>query len=401
MIGFSLTLSCFFSKIETDREMSMSTSIFQNVLTKLPNFDVNDYEDLYSEYPTDEDAFDIGKFDQGDCIPMPSNDLEDLETLDGEIFEDGAIEGGVRRHGLDILAFYKSYRTLNNKPFVGKWGIFYINRGIQHISRMIESEFPKNGYSRKIAIDFLWHHEIYHAKFDIGVLGFEALTQKHIYLPQKIAFKKSQCYQPEEALANSNAWKYAKSIDLNMSRQIRAQIFNIPGISQFFYDFMKNQVGAYSRFDEENFKLKSETAAGVFKNRRSMKARCDELAPWIGLVPTDSASRRVIPEHIVLGIKYTNLISPARFIPAVRDIMETKDFLADIPSGHKTFWEKAKIKLYKSSCLPGLDFKLFDPPDIWSARINDNFRAHLIPVSIQQGTWEAISYGNHKKMGHG
>jgi hypothetical protein len=379
----------------------MSPSIFENVLTNLPKFNVNDYPDLWSEYPKQEEVFDIRVFDQGNCLPMPLNDIEDPESLDPDINEDGAIEGGVRQHGVDVLAFYKSYRNVNNKPFIGKWGIFYINKGIRHIAQMIDNEFPSNGYSRKIAIDFLWHHEIYHAKFDIGILGFEALTQKHIYLPQKVAFKRSQCHQPEEALANANTWKYAKSIDINISRNSRAHHFNIPGISQFFYDFMKNQVGAYSRFDENNFELRSETAAGVFKNRRSIMARCDELAPWIGLVPNDSTTRRVIPEHLVLGIKYTNLISPARFIPFVKEISESKDFLADIPAGHKTFWEKAKTKLYKSSCLPGLDFKLFNPPDIWSARINDNFRAHLTPVSIQHGKWKAISYGNHKKMGHG
>ena len=381
--------------------MIMSTSIFQNVLANLPKFDVKDYQNLWVEYPKEDDIFDVGVFDQGDCLPLPLNDNEDPESSDNQQSESGAIEGGIRQYGLDILAFYKSYRHLNEKPFKGKWGIFFINKGIQYISQMIETEFPKNGYSRKVAIDFLWHHEIYHAKFDIGILGFEALTQKHIYLPQKVAFKRSQCHQPEEALANANAWKYAKSIDINISGQRRAHLLNIPGISQFFNDFMKNQVGAYSRFDENNFELRSETAAGVFKNKRSSSARCDELAPWVGLVPVDSTSRRVIPEHLVLGIKYPNLISPARFIPTVREIMETKDFLADIPVGHKIFWEKAKTKLYKSSCLPGLDFKLFTPPDIWSARINDNFRAHLIPTSIQQGKWEAVSYGNHKKMGHG
>jgi hypothetical protein len=164
---------------------------------------------------------------------------------------------------------------------------------------------------------------------------------------------------------------------------------------------MKNQPEAYSRFDENIFELKSETAAGIFNGQRSKYARSDDLAPWIGLHPTGYCSRSDIPERLVLGIKYSKLISPARFIPSVKEIRETPKFLSDVLPGHQSYWEKTKSKLMKSSCLPGLDFKYFEAPDIWSARVNDNFRAHFSPISITQGIWEAISYGNHKKMGHG
>ena len=379
----------------------MSAAIFSKILPNLPKFNLKDYSNFLPDYPRDQEGFDITVFDDAECIPMPVNKNHGLETLDENQNEVGAIEGGLRDYGLDILAFYKSYRNINEKPFAGKWGIFFVNKGIEHISQMIDFEFPGNRNSRKIAIDFLWHHEIFHAKFDVGILGFEALTNKHIYLPQKYIFRYSKSFQPEEALANSNAWKFSKSIDLNISRTNQSLRMHIPGISDFFYEFMKNQVGAYSRFDENNFELRSETAAGIFKNKRYESARCDELAPWIGLVPSDSCTRNTIPKHLVLGINYHNLISPARFIPKVNEVVETNKFLADIPAGHKNLWINAKKKLYKSSCLPGLDFKCFTPPNIWSTRINDNFRAHLSPISIVEGKWEAIAYGNHKKMGHG
>ena len=60
----------------------MSTLIFQNVLANLPQFDVKDYENLWVEYPKDDDNFDVEVFDQADCLPYPLNDNEDTESLD-------------------------------------------------------------------------------------------------------------------------------------------------------------------------------------------------------------------------------------------------------------------------------------------------------------------------------
>jgi hypothetical protein len=379
----------------------MAVSIFNEVLSKLPQFNPKDIERMEINYPNDDYQVDSEIFESGEVIPLPRDDDFDPEPLltDGE--EMGATEGGIRVAGIEILAFYKSYRHINKPPFRGDWGIFYINRGVQHLTQMLAIEFPGARNLREITLNFLWSHEIFHAKFDVGILGFEGFSKTHLYLPQQFAFRRSKSYQPEEALANASAWKYAKSIDPKKSSSKSARAIGIPGISDFFFQFMKNQPEAYSRFDENIFELKSETAAGIFNGQRSKYARSDDLAPWIGLHPTGYCSRSDIPERLVLGIKYSKLISPARFIPSVKEIRETPKFLSDVLPGHQSYWEKTKSKLMKSSCLPGLDFKYFEAPDIWSARVNDNFRAHFSPISITQGIWEAISYGNHKKMGHG
>jgi hypothetical protein len=379
----------------------MAASIFNEVLPNLPQFNPKDYEGIEINYPNDEFQIEAELFDSGEAIPLPKDDEFDPEPQSVSEKEMGAAEGGVRAAGIEILAFYKSYRHINSAPFRGKWGIFYVNSGVQHISRMLEIEFPGAKNPREIALNFLWSHEIFHAKFDVGVLGFEGYSKKHLYLPQKIAFRRSKSYQPEEALANASAWRYAKRIDPMKSGSIGAQTKGIPGVSDFFFQFMKNQPAAYARFDEKQFDLTSETAAGIFNGQRSITARCDELAPWVGLHPSGTCSHSDIPEHLVVGISYSKLISPARFIPSVREINETPKFISDIPPGHHSYWEKTKSKLIKSSCLPGLDFKYFEPLNLWSARVNDNFRAHFSPISIQQGLWEAVSYGSHKKMGHG
>jgi hypothetical protein len=379
----------------------MAASIFNEVLSKLPQFDPKDLEGIEIGYPNDEFQLEAELFESGEAIPLPRDDEFDPESQSANEGEMGAAEGAIRAAGIEILAFYKSYRHINKSPFRGEWGIFYINRGVQHITQMLAIEFPGAKNLREVALNYLWSHEIFHAKFDVGILGFEVFSKKHLYLPQKFAFRKSQSYQPEEALANANAWGYAKRIDPQRSGSREARIKGVPGISDFFFDFMKNQPNAYARFDEKLFELKSETAAGVFNGQRSIAARCDELAPWVGLHPSGTCSHSDIPEHLVVGISYSKLISPARFIPTVKEIRETPKFLSDMLPGHQSYWEKTKSKLIKSSCLPGLDFKYFEPLKVWSARVNDNFRAHFSPISIQQGVWEAVSYGNHKKMGHG
>jgi hypothetical protein len=379
----------------------MTASIFNEVLSKLPQFNPKDFEGIEINYPNDEFQIESELFDSGEAIPLPIDEEFDPESQSANEEEMGAAEGGVRAAGIEILAFYKSYRHINHAPFRGEWGIFYVNRGVQHISQMLAIEFPGAKNLRKIALKFLWNHEIFHAKFDVGILGFEGFSKTHLYLTNKFAFRRSKSFQPEEALANASAWKYAKKIDPLRSSTRDAQTIGIPGVSDFFFQFMKNQPGAYARFNENLFDLKSETAAGIFNGQRSKHARADDLAPWVGLHPQGCCGRSDIPEHLVVGIKYSKLISPARFIPAVKEIRETPKFLSDVPVGHQPFWEKTKSKLIKSSCLPGLDFKYFEPLGLWSARVNDNFRAHFSPISIPQGLWEAVAYGNHKKMGHG
>ncbi len=379
----------------------MLKSLFDDVLKKLPNSKVEDY-DLDLDYPHDEIIeIDPEIFESTELVPMPEDQDYDPEFSDVDEKEIGIVEGGVRAGGIEILAFYKSYRHVNEPPFRGEWGIFYINRGVQYIDQMLSLAFPGVENCRKIALDFLWSHEIFHAKFDLGILGFEAFSRRHLYLPQKLAFRRAKAQQPEEALANESAWRYAKSVDPDSSFSKQARTIGIQGISDFFYHFMKNQPGAYARFDENQFDLKSETAAGVFSNQRYRSARLDDLAHWVGLHPKGLCGRSDVPTHLILRFQYSKLISPARWIPPVKEIKESKKFLDEIQPSQKSFWEKTKSKLLKSSCRPGLDFKYFQPPNIWSARVNDNFRVHFLPVSLDRGVWEAVSFGSHKDMGHG
>lgn len=69
-----------------------------------------------------------------------------------------AAEGGLRKSGLDVLAFYKSRRYIARRPYIGKWGIFYLKQGLQFIEISIVREYPGYGDTRILALNFLREH---------------------------------------------------------------------------------------------------------------------------------------------------------------------------------------------------------------------------------------------------
>ena len=379
--------------------------IFDDVLATLPPFSERAAGEFCIDYPEDDTNFEWPDFDDlrspiFEILSGSSLD-DDPEPLDASEEGDEAISGGVRAHGIDILAFYKSPRIVKEPPFRGRWGIFFVNKAVRYLTHLLEIQFPSLNRPRKRAIEFLWEHEIYHAKFDVGVLAVEAIAKQHFYLPQMMASRRHRNQQPEEALANENAWRHVKQYDPLFSRSLKASSEGVYGLSQFFFDFMKTQPGAYSRFDENVYELKSEAAAGIFQRQMYSAARADHLARLIGLNPRSSCTKSDVPRYLIGGVSYSKLISPARFIPKVQEIRESDKFKSTIQGDHKNLWVNTKKKLIAASSLPGLDFKFWDEPDVWSVRANKYFRAHLSAISKSNGIWEAVAFGNHKDMGHG
>jgi hypothetical protein len=313
-------------------------------------------------------------------VPFPiSNDDRDL------------LDGGIREAGFDVYAFYKSRRYIAARPYPGKWGIFYLEHGVSRVRELIEATYPGYGSSLRLAYEFLREHERFHFKFDLYTLSVEAKIGRALYEPLKRAFRHHRIYQIEEALANRDAWEWAK----------RGQV----GLGEFAYDFMKLQPGAYARFDERKFELASELAANLIDLNLSTTARRDDEALWVGKVPDELLRRSLCPEYFVRPSALTAWINPAWKMPEVRNVTEAKSFSNSLTSKYaslKDRWDDTKRKLITNPALPSLDFKRWDKSTgHWSVRINDNFRAHLRPISKESGTWQADEFGTHKAMGHG
>jgi len=140
---------------------------------------------------------------------------------------------------------------------------------------------------------------------------------------------------------------------------------------------------------------------------RNLRQRLDDMAHWVGLHPRGLCGRTDVPTHLVLGFRYSKFISPARWIPPVKEIKESKKFMDEIQPSQKSFWEKTKLKLLKSSCLPGLDFKYFQPPNICLQELmiisEFIFRRYLWIVAYGRRSdleatkkWVMVEYSSHQ-----
>jgi hypothetical protein len=120
--------------------------------------------------------------------------------------------------GIDVLAFYKSFRFKQLAPFPGNWGIFLIDAGIAAITEEMKSLAPTTPECelQELAKDLLVAHEQYHFWIDTWALGQETifltkpwLKQYEPYLIQKAQVELT-LDDHEESLANYYAYNKLK-----------------------------------------------------------------------------------------------------------------------------------------------------------------------------------------------
>ena len=299
------------------------------------------------------------------------------------------VDGGLRENGFEILAFYKSRRYISKTPYPGKWGVFYLEHGVTRVQELIEATYPGYGPSEKMAYEFLRQHERFHLKFDLYALAMEAALGRHLFEPLKQTFTRHRIHQVEEALANRDAWEWAKQPRI--------------GMEEFAYDLMKLQPGAYARFDEDRSALSSELAANFLDLNLHIGAQRNDQAPWVAIVPDILLRRSLCPEYVVRPASLSSWISPAVKLPVVKEVRDGKRVIDVLTSKYQNMrerWEATKQKLTADPGHPGLRFKIWDKnTGHWSVRVGDNFRAHLKQLS--NGIWQAEEIGPHKAMGHG
>ena len=300
------------------------------------------------------------------------------------------IDGGIRDQGMEALAFYKSFRFVALPPFPGYWGIFYLDAGIRRVQEQVAQYLADIGDARRTAVEFLRRHERVHFKVDVYALGLESALSKHLYEPMRQAFRGHSIYQVEEALANNEAWRWAKK----SGREVE----------QFAKDFMSLQPGAYARYSEERSVLASELAANLIDHNFTQGAQRDDQALWVANLPTAMARwQSYCPENLVSAQSaLSRWINPARKLPLITAIQDSKD-VAKVLKGryvnYRSKWEGTKSKLLQDPGLLSLNFKRW-PDGSWSVRVDDNFRAHLLPVG-SHGVWETKTFGSHTATGHG
>jgi len=372
-------------------------ALFASVLAQLPGLpeDTNDHDQTWDDGPFDEPFDDkqdsvntFGEIGVVEAVEKRLGPQADVIWLPRH--EEEAAEAGVRHGGFEVLAFYKSRRHIDRAPYKGKWGIFYLRQGLTFVALQIMRAHPGYGDPTKLALEFLRAHEWFHFRADLQTLMLEAATKRHLFAPVRQQFRGRRDQFVEEALANRNAWDWAKRPNV--------------GLGDLAFDFMKVQPGAYARFDENRLQLAGEWAANVVDlNMHSSAGRMD-LAHWVEASPEGLTRKSMCPEYVVTPARLDAWWPAARVPPPINAITDdaalTKVFTKSKDASLAGKWAVTKDKLLTDRFALGLDFKPWPKEALaWSVRVDKGFRAHLSHEG--HGQWRAYKIGSHDVMGHG
>jgi hypothetical protein len=373
--------------------------LFNEILSKLPAHTLEVFPD-WPDVPVDEidqDYLDEPPHDDDDRL-LPLRDERTREraadVLMGDTSPTGLspedselVEGAVRVKGFDALAFYKSKRFEHKRPYPGKWGIFFLKQGLLHIATEIEAAYPAYKDPRRLAHDFLYAHEHFHFRADLQTLMFEAVTQRHLYIPLRNALRGRRSQFVEEALANREALVWAK--------QSRV------GVEEFAEDFMDLQPNAYARYREPVATLAGEWLANTLDLQPPRCLPRSDVTQWVAATPKELMRKSLCPQYVVYPRRLETWLDPAWVPPPVTRVNDGKNVEKMLLSKYRNVqekWQLTKKKLIENRLLRGLNFKPWGE-NSYSVRVDDNFRAHL--RNQGGGVWEAYEIGPHKKMGHG
>ena len=373
--------------------------LFEQVLSRLPDLGADEdtaWPDLFDEThdaldrPPNLEGIEISPYDEKIELDRALDRLTRGMTVP-ELSDDekGLVEGGLRARGIEAIAFYKSKRFIDRDPFIGQWGIFYIREGIWHISWLIQQEYPGYADPRPLAHKFLRAHEHFHFRADVQTLMLEATLGRHLYIPNRQRFARARTAFVEEAIANRQAYDWARSHAI--------------GLEEFAANFMLCQPNAYARFREPIADLTGEWMANLVD---AQPPRCPpryDLAPWVTNTPRDFLRKSLCPEWVISPNKLSDWIDPALITPPVKAISETDELLKKLNKRLRTLqsaWQKTKEKLVANKDMHGLNFKPWskDGPKRYSVRVDRGNRAHL--ENLGDGRWLAYAIGSHAELGH-
>lgn len=159
-------------------------------------------------------TFPVGEIDWDDNQAKP---IENDKPLDADVKDEdiAAARSARGATGLDVLAFYKSFRFIDRPPFYGRWGIFLLDAGIEGLALDLIELAPSLSMpeARQFSTEILLAHERYHFWIDAWAFGQEItpLTQPIVkrweyYLAAKHCVELTP-YDYEESLANHYLFK--------------------------------------------------------------------------------------------------------------------------------------------------------------------------------------------------
>jgi len=286
--------------------------------------------------------------------------------------------------GTDALAWYV---TFHGKGV--QWGIYI---PVSSISYLMTSVFgPLNCDSltkSKMAFRMLHQHELFHFAVDYMAAQLEAIVGLPCHKPARDLKDKLLGYiLLEEQLANAH-----------MIRSFRSgpRANRVSGATNVVRQFVMNQPPGYREG------AKSTTTHALLMKFEELALSFGECIPdydprgleaveLTALYPTrPQVDWRYCPIHLIHD--ETRIAVPTielGLFRTIQSIVESDGFLdqlSKIPSSIQKKWQKTKDLLKITTSAQGLDFKLWKSAEnqlIFSIRLSDNYRAHLILLESQ------------------
>lgn len=230
----------------------------------------------------EEESFELG---QSDSILGGSD--ADIRTSDEvtKAYEDL----NRRKPSANVNGFYKSIRYINDRPFRGKWGIFFnddalhamATRAASYLVLRQESEKPYLYHrANELVTEVIYAHEFYHYRFDHYAQMCEDILGSKLYQPLKDIFCRHKSRQTEESLANQAAWGLA-----HYKQVYRKDLREFLNLGNFFYQEFKRQPNAYAEFDRPPEQLRAILAAQLHERKTDFRSRREDLESMVAYAP--------------------------------------------------------------------------------------------------------------------
>jgi hypothetical protein len=366
--------------------------------------DANGIKAALEEEVADDEVFGVGDGDQW-FDPVFEIGAEVDERFPGLGGESGRkIQQSVELHGMEALGWYVPF----HHPGL-QWGIYIPISGMAYLVR---EAFGWLGVSFETKLHLAFHailnHELFHFATEYAIAQAELTHVEPWYVPAKRgmhATSPGYCVE-EERLANA----YMLSAFRSMKPALR-----VAGKQAALRTFVSKQPEGY----REALDVRPSHWDGLLEELSQRygaltKRSADHPFLWFPRLGYDwprlfpirpRIDWRYCPIHLVddsvrLGIPPAWLSCFYR-LSAIEETEEFTKKLKKLAPPIQRAWMRSKERL-SVAITSGADFKKWDKggKDLFSVRINDNFRAHLRRRE-ETDDWLAVEIGSHKEMGHG
>jgi hypothetical protein len=257
-------------------------------------------------------------------VEPENGSLTDLGLEDVEAESVDAGRRAVREAGLDVLAFYKSFRFRDLPPYRGQWGIFLIDAGIAAVAAHFKDIKPSLPFVelQKLAMKTLILHERYHFWIDAWALAREAdpfvgnqYKKYEYYIEQRQAFAMTPS-DFEESLANHYLFRTVSEIRLSDGTHPTRMLAD-------FLDICPEPYSNYRMSMDERRAKERQLAGAVITGLNVVAVRMaaiDPSAKLIGRMPAQDISlsltkypvseRDACPIFIIKDNKFSSRMAP-------------------------------------------------------------------------------------------